>query len=116
MAAPWKQHGGRRLTDWLSVVAVALSVLALAVASRPTSLHAGTVRSSVHESKASSSSSDVDQRTFVGNRKFGPFYSGCSSSEFLRNFKDIKVNKDGLAALVPDNQSFALEDFEFSFD
>lgn len=56
-------------------------------------------------------------RTVVGGRNLAPQYygRGCSSSEFLQAISNITVNPEGNTRNPPDNPTYDLEDFTFSF-
>ncbi|KAM0752701.1 hypothetical protein T439DRAFT_286525 [Meredithblackwellia eburnea MCA 4105] len=64
------------------------------------------------------SSASSKHLTVVGERAHQPQYfgQGCTSSQFLEAIRGVKVHRGGLAHVMPANRSFALDDFEFSFE
>ncbi|KAM0755398.1 hypothetical protein T439DRAFT_320089 [Meredithblackwellia eburnea MCA 4105] len=63
-------------------------------------------------------SSTGSHRTLVGERRFPPQYygRGCDSRQLLQAIKGTRVKPGGLAHEMPANRSFALQDFDFSFE
>ncbi|KAK4049346.1 hypothetical protein OIO90_005475 [Microbotryomycetes sp. JL221] len=61
-------------------------------------------------------SSRPPMRTVVGPRTDGARYGGCTSTEFLDTVARLRVKNGGLAQDPPDNNTFEISDFDYSFD
>ncbi|KAL8287455.1 hypothetical protein RQP46_003313 [Phenoliferia psychrophenolica] len=100
-----RTRNGRNLPSWLLLsFAVIIYLISLSRPSRPPS------------PASPPPSLSTSGRTIVGKRSLGPHHTSCTSAEFLDAIAQTRVNPDGLAALAPANRSFALDEFEFSFD
>ncbi|KAK4705815.1 hypothetical protein P7C70_g387, partial [Phenoliferia sp. Uapishka_3] len=108
---------------WLSGMSLAVALAALALSVQPfahKSLSAYPIFQAFNISSSYSDSSIprpvTSSQTVVGPRSFGPHYTGCSSSQLLSAIRKIRVDEEGLSKMVPNNRSFEIEDFDYSFD